>query len=471
MARPNLPMLYDRIFSRPQLVHPATFSKVLFGLGSRFGIETSQIPMAMEDDDFWGGDEAKPQMEASVPGSVAVVGVHGVLVHRQGWLEGCGIRSYESLREDIQCALDDGNIETILLDIDSGGGECAGLFDFCDWIRKAQSQKPIYSFAHDHAYSAAYAIAASTSRIYIGQTGGVGSIGVVGAHIDESGMNQKAGIVITPIYAGAKKIDGWPHQALSESAKADWQYQIDDIYQKFVNHVAIGRKLNADTVRATEAGCFTAKDALSNGLADKIFSFDDVISEIFAEINSKDETLSANQKSGHSVRTNQTEKTRGESMLTLFKNNRAEKQPAASDIENPEDKEEIDDGVKEGDDTQPEGQSEPMDDDVSDADSEVENDDTEDDDKEEEKLKASRSAGYAEAMAVLETCLLNDKGGKTALSFLRKNMSAEEVRKKLLTAAKTSEKSDVTSQHLGGLADGQNRMIQKAQNLANKKGK
>lgn len=61
------------------------------------------------------------------------------------------------------------------------------------------------AIANDDAYSAAYAIASSAEKVLVTRTSGVGSIGVIASHIDQSGFDEKQGIKYTTVFAGKKK--------------------------------------------------------------------------------------------------------------------------------------------------------------------------------------------------------------------------------------------------------------------------
>ena len=145
-----------------------------------------------------------------------------------------GLQSYEMIRADFQDAVADPRIQGILLDVDSPGGEVGGLFDLADEIFAARAEKPIYAIANDDAFSAAYALASSAERLFVTSTGGVGSVGVIAIHVDQSSFDEKVGRKYTAVFAGAKKNDFNPHEPLSDSAKDELQSQIDSLYDMFV---------------------------------------------------------------------------------------------------------------------------------------------------------------------------------------------------------------------------------------------
>jgi signal peptide peptidase SppA len=227
-------------------------------------------------------DAARSQKPYLVtPEGVAVIGVSGTLVKKASWLDSAsGLQSYESIRADFQDAVGDPRIQGILLDVDSPGGEVGGLFDLADQIYDARAEKPCFAIADDDAFSAAYAIASSAQRLFVTRTGGVGSVGVIALHLDQSGFDAKVGRKYTAIYAGARKNDFNPHEALSGSAKDDLQSEIDRLYDMFVGTVARNREMKPALVRNTEAGLYYAEKAISAGFADQVGTFDDALDAV-----------------------------------------------------------------------------------------------------------------------------------------------------------------------------------------------
>ena len=64
-----------------------------------------------------------------------------------------------------------------------------------------------------------------------------GSIGVYTVHQDFSGANAKAGVGVTYVFAGERKVDGNPDSPLSPAAAASMQQMVDDFYGLFVGAV------------------------------------------------------------------------------------------------------------------------------------------------------------------------------------------------------------------------------------------
>jgi capsid assembly protease len=209
----------------------------------------------------------------SMPG-IAVIPIHGMLVRRTVGLDATsGLTSYARIAADIDAALAAPEVAGILLDIDSPGGEAGGVFELGAHIRAANAVKPIWAHAGDAAFSAAYALACATQRVSLSATGGVGSIGVIALHIDQSVRNAQAGLSVTALTVGAHKNDGTPHAPLTPQATTALQTEIDRLYDLFIDHVAQMRGLDAEAVRATEAALYFGDDAVASGLADAVAPF------------------------------------------------------------------------------------------------------------------------------------------------------------------------------------------------------
>jgi capsid assembly protease len=129
------------------------------------------------------------------------------------------------------------------------------------------------------ALSAGYLLASQAERLYMTQTGMVGSIGIVMAHHDISKAEEKAGVRVTLLHRGARKVDFNSSAPLTTEARAWAEGLLDERYEQFVSAVVRGRGVDAEAVRDTEAGILHGAAAVSSGLADGIASYRDVITE------------------------------------------------------------------------------------------------------------------------------------------------------------------------------------------------
>jgi signal peptide peptidase SppA len=210
-----------------------------------------------------------------------VIPIYGSLVKRTVGLQvESGLTSYASIANQIDSAVADPAVSGIVLDIDSPGGEAAGVFELSRRIRAAAQQKPIWAVANDAAFSAAYAIAASAERLFITETAGVGSIGVIALHVDQSARDATDGLRYTAITAGEHKNDFSPHEPLSIQAHASLQSEVDRLYAIFTDQVAQMRGIKPQAVRGTQAALFFGEDAVKADLADGVLSLDAAVAKM-----------------------------------------------------------------------------------------------------------------------------------------------------------------------------------------------
>lgn len=274
-----LPRLATKMFNTPVAIHPRKAEIVIAALADRLGVGqmvrldgSAIVPMAMEDDEYGFAEPGRtPRTGYDNVGGVAVIEVQGTLVQKLGSLRPySGMSGYDGIRQNLFTALADPEVKAIALDIDSPGGEVAGCFDLVDTIYAARGRKPIWSILNEAAYSAAYAIASAADRVIVPRTGGVGSIGVICAHVDLSQALTTAGVKVTFITYGDYKADGHAEIPLSEDALARFQADIDTMGELFVTTVARNRNISAATVRDTQAATFMGDAGVALGLADEV---------------------------------------------------------------------------------------------------------------------------------------------------------------------------------------------------------
>ena len=303
----------QRAFNTPLLVEPSKAMAFLSGLGPRItgrqlrlaGIDVAAKDMAhaalpARAGILTNGLAEQYQRDGQTPfamvDGVAVIEVSGVLVHRGAWIgQSSGQTSYEGIAAQLAVATTDPAVRGIALEIDSFGGEVAGVFDLADAIRATRTAKPVWAFVAEHAFSAGYALASQADRIILPRTGAVGSIGVVVMHADLSGQLSDAGVTVTLIHSGSHKVDGNPYQPLPDPVRARIQAEIDSIRALFAETIAAGRgrNLTAEAALATEAECFRGAEAVAAGLADEVSDPASAFAAFAAAVNGRSTIRSA----------------------------------------------------------------------------------------------------------------------------------------------------------------------------------
>ena len=228
---------------------------------------------------------------------VAIINIAGTLVNKNGYLNPrSGMMGYDGIQAQFFMAMDDPQVKKIVFDIDSPGGEVAGCFDLCDLIREFRGEKETVAFVGEKATSAAYAIASSCRSVYLPRTGMVGSIGVLTAHRDVSERLDKEGVKVTLIHSGRHKVDGHPFAALPEGVREKIQAKVDTVRGMFADTVAKNRGLSVSDVLATEASVYQGEQAVQQGLADAVLSYNEVVNTMIEKVN-KEEKHPAHQGS------------------------------------------------------------------------------------------------------------------------------------------------------------------------------
>ncbi|HEY5656282.1 MAG TPA: S49 family peptidase [Myxococcota bacterium] len=216
-------------------------------------------------------------------GTTAVVPVHGIIVPRGELLQdtSAGTTSAEAIDAALRQAAAVPGVDRIVLDVDSPGGNVAGVTELAATVREIAAEIDVVAVANHVMASAAYWLSAGASEIIASPSAAVGSIGVYAIHEDVSKRLEKKGINPTLISAGKHKVDGNPFGPLSESARADAQARVDEVYGRFVAAVAAGRGQTEAAVRDGfgEGRAVGAKEALAAGMVDRVGTLREVVRE------------------------------------------------------------------------------------------------------------------------------------------------------------------------------------------------
>lgn len=282
-----LPRLASRVFDTPLLIHEGKLSQILRVLGPRLGYDNASQaePLAhrtpAEHDEMlaavgrthlqgvkWEWDRDGRFYHV---GNVAVIPIVGTLVQRGGAFDALsGLVSYDRIEHSVESAMADSYVDELFFDYDTPGGEAAGAFDAADRLFEQRGRKPMTAVVNEFAASGGMLLASTADQIVIPRTGYAGSVGVVTAHVDMSKALEKRGLAVTFVYAGQKKVDGNPYEPLPERVRAEWQAEIDAMYEIFVSTVARNLKTDPERIRATQAGMYMGRAAVDAGLAHRV---------------------------------------------------------------------------------------------------------------------------------------------------------------------------------------------------------
>lgn len=213
---------------------------------------------------------ARPLARGS--GAIAVLPIHGVIVHRANVLHNIsGGASAELVSHYVRQVVADPNVSAVVLDIDSPGGSVFGIQELADVVHAARRRKPIVAVANSLAASAAYWIASQASEIVVAPGGQVGSVGVVAMHDDLSRRWAREGVKRTFITAGRFKAEGNEFEPLSDDARRAMQASVNAYEDMFVRTVARGRGTTPSEVRERygQGRLLLGWSAISRKMADR----------------------------------------------------------------------------------------------------------------------------------------------------------------------------------------------------------
>jgi signal peptide peptidase SppA len=312
--------IISRLFNQPLAVLPETAAIVLGAVGER--LDVAQLLMPTERMNYHrsdleclaaserqaiaarGGLDRQAKMLPAdalmfVHNGVAHVGVRGETVAENGTIgPSSGFTGYDGIVAAVQSADADPAVRGILLDIDSPGGEVAGLFEAASILSARRGGKPMRAMIRGTGCSAAYALAACADDITLHDLGRAGSIGVITMHADYSAALEAEGVKVTLFTSGAHKADGNPFGPLPADVAASIQSLIDIAASRFHAHVAASRGLSVEAVKDQQARVYQGEDAVAAGLVDKIMSWQDSMDEFEAAVNAPASRRGASAPSG-----------------------------------------------------------------------------------------------------------------------------------------------------------------------------
>jgi len=214
----------------------------------------------------------------SMRGDVAVVPVTGpIFRYANLFTEISGGTSLSQLSKDFNAALEDPAVKSIVLNIDSPGGQAAGIAEFASMVRG--SNKPVTAYVDGMGASAAYWIAAAAHDLVISKTGMVGSIGAIFG----VSRNVESDVVeFVSTQSPMKRPD--PE---SDAGSTELQQFIDAMAQVFIEDVASYRDVSVETVLADfgKGGVRLGEDAVKLNMADRVSTLENVIAGLAGSTN------------------------------------------------------------------------------------------------------------------------------------------------------------------------------------------
>ena len=185
-----------------------------------------------------------------------------------------------AMRRSLKEAREDKNVKSVVLRIDSPGGDALTSELIWREIELTKKVKPVVVSMGNYAASGGYYIACNANKIFAESTTITGSIGVFGMLPNFTNAANKLGISTEVVKTHTNAQGFSPFTTLDANTRAFAQEGVERVYFTFVNRVAAGRKMTFEQVDAIGQGrVWSGQDAIKIGLVDAIGGLDAAIQE------------------------------------------------------------------------------------------------------------------------------------------------------------------------------------------------
>lgn len=278
-------MLLDRVVNRPWLCTQETLELIVNvasrqqldpELARQLQAERAVRPSALA---LRTAQPLEGSKTVGVRAGVAIVPIVGPLIrHADVFTRVSGLTSVETVATDVQLALDSPAVRSLLLSIDSPGGEVTGIAALAEAIRQSRARKPIMAYVEGLGASAGYWLASAAAYIVVEATAALGSIGAVLAVRDPT-VTRSSTIEFVSSQSPHKRPNPY-----ADEGRAQYQRIVDQTAEAFIEAVASNRRVLPKTVveRYGAGGLLVGRYAVAAGLADSVGHFEGTLMSLAA---------------------------------------------------------------------------------------------------------------------------------------------------------------------------------------------
>lgn len=201
--------------------------------------------------------------------NVAVFPVEGVILpyHGLGGFE--MVTTPDHVASFMDSIEDDGDIDAVLLEINSPGGTPVASERIAD--RFHNSPLPVVGLVGDMAASGGYMIAAATDYLIASPMSDVGSIGVNMSYVEESLKNEEEGLTYVQLTTGKFKDAGSPNRPITDEEREMFEADLQVIHDQFVGIVSDYRDMEVSEVeKIADGSSMPGLRAIDAGLVDSL---------------------------------------------------------------------------------------------------------------------------------------------------------------------------------------------------------
>jgi protease-4 len=171
-------------------------------------------------------------------------------------------------------------VKAVVLRVSSPGGSALASEQIWAAVEALKAEKPVVVSMGGVAASGGYFISAGATKIYADTNTLTGSIGVVGGKIVLGKALERVGVKSYEVHRGERALMWSTMDPWSPGEREAVQDLMEATYERFLEHVAAGRKMERDAVHAIAQGrVWTGAEAKAKGLVDEIGGLDAALAE------------------------------------------------------------------------------------------------------------------------------------------------------------------------------------------------
>jgi protease-4 len=225
--------------------------------------------------DYWRA--AAPQTGSRI----AFVVAEGTIVRSDDGLEEEGVLASRSFTRLLRQIGEDAAIKGVILRINSPGGDAIASDEILHEARLLAQKKPLVVSMSDSAASGGYYIAMTGSPVIASPYTFTGSIGVLYGKVNLRGLYDKLGVRKETMTRGRFADLDSDYQPLSPEGRQKLREGVEEIYSRFLEVVAEGRRRQVDQIRPLAEGrVWLGAQAAQNGLVDELGGLDRAVARI-----------------------------------------------------------------------------------------------------------------------------------------------------------------------------------------------
>lgn len=198
-----------------------------------------------------------------------VINCNGPIVKRLGFpremVEFVGIQDLDFLDEDIISALDNPNLKTVLLRVNSGGGSVLGLIETGELLDELDKKVNLIAYTDTYMCSAAYQLASHCSTIYTSPSALIGMVGTYCQRMDISEYLKLNGIKLNTFGAGDYKTMYVEEEPLTDKQRDLFVSQIAQTTKEFQEIVL---RKHTIAMEDLQGQIFEGREGVKKGFAD-----------------------------------------------------------------------------------------------------------------------------------------------------------------------------------------------------------